>query len=170
MRTQSGFSIIELMVVVAVLAILVTVGLPSFRTLVANNRITSQLNAFSSTLALARSEAVKVNQRVVVCPSSDGTGCEPDADWNVGWIAYVDNGDPPLLVQAALTPAAMTFRSNLASNEIGFNGLGATGQAGLFVLCDERGDAYARAIAVAATGRVSVRTTQLDGSALSCEP
>ena len=92
MNAQRGFSIIELMTAVAIVAILVTVGLPGLRELLANNRLTTQINAFASSLALARSEAVKVNGTVVVCPSSDGASCATGVDWNVGWIVYVDDG------------------------------------------------------------------------------
>ncbi|MGE0484823.1 MAG: GspH/FimT family pseudopilin [Gammaproteobacteria bacterium] len=93
MNEQRGFTIIELMTVVALMALLVTIGIPNFRTMVANNRVTSQVNLFSSSLQLARSEAVKSNRRVVVCPSTTGTNCTADVDWNVGWISFVDRGD-----------------------------------------------------------------------------
>lgn len=169
MKRQHGFSIIELMTGVAIVAILVSLGLPAFRDLLANNRITSQINAFSSTLSLARSEAVKTNQTVTVCPSTNGTTCATGVDWDVGWIAFREAGNPIEYVQA-LTPATMTLKTNLGSDTLTYSGLGATNQTGLFVLCDDRGAGHAKALAVAATGRVSVRTTQLDGSALSCTP
>ena len=98
MNTVRGFSILELMVVVAIAAILLTVGVPSFQTLVFNNRITTEINRFSGSLAIARSEAVKVNTRVVVCPTSDGASCDKDADWENGWLTYIERNrtqDPP---------------------------------------------------------------------------
>jgi len=171
MNAQRGFSIIELMTAVAIVAILVTVGLPSLRELMANNRLTSQINAFASSLSLARSEAVKVNRTVVVCPSSDGATCATGVDWNVGWIVYVDDGSVvPIQSVAALTPASNTLKTDLGADTLSYNGLGATNQSGLFVLCDNRGDSHAKGLVVAPTGRVSVRTTNLDGSALTCTP
>ncbi|MEQ8660587.1 MAG: GspH/FimT family pseudopilin [Gammaproteobacteria bacterium] len=199
MNTQRGFTILELMTVVAVLGILLAIGVPSFRTLLADNRIVSQLNQFSSTLALARSEAVKANRRVVVCPSTDGASCASGVDWDVGWISFIDRGgvdfqvdddgggnpaDDPCGPDAgddaaddcildyvqALTPPTQTLRSNAANEYISYNGLGASSEAAMFVLCDDRGDASARAVVISNTGRVSVREAQNDGSPLSCSP
>ncbi|MEQ8231741.1 MAG: GspH/FimT family pseudopilin [Gammaproteobacteria bacterium] len=199
MNTQRGFTIIELMAVVAVLGILLAIGVPSFRALLADNRIVSQLNQFSSTLALARSEAVKANRRVVVCPSTDGASCASGVDWDVGWISFIDRGgtdfqvdddgggnpaDDPcgpnagddaaddciLSYVQALQPAHMTLRTNAGNDYISFNGLGASSEAAMFVLCDDRGSAAARAVVISNTGRVSVREAQNDGSPLSCSP
>ncbi|MGR8920019.1 MAG: GspH/FimT family pseudopilin [Gammaproteobacteria bacterium] len=199
MNRQRGFTILELMAVVVIAGILLTIGLPSFQALMFNNRITSQLNLFSSSLALARSEAVKANQRVVICPSSDGASCATGVDFDTGWIVFIDRGgtdfdvdddgggnplDDPCGPNAgddaaddcilsyvdALTNADMTLRADLTNDYISFNGLGASNEAGSFVICDSRGDESARAIFVSTTGRASVRTTKLDGSALTCTP
>ncbi len=193
MNTQRGFTILELMTVVALTAILLTVGVPSFRTLMFNNRITSQINQFSSSLALARSEAVKTNAQVVVCPSANGTTCATGVDWDTGWITFVNrndtSADPPqvepgggdpcaagstfdcvLSYVPALTPAEQTLRKSTAGDYITYNGLGASNEATQFVLCDSRGASSAKAVVVSTTGRVSIRTENTDGSALSCTP
>lgn len=202
MNEQRGFTIIELMTVVALMGLLVTIALPNFRDMVANNRLTSQVNRFSSALSLARSEAVRTNRRVVVCPSIDGTACTPDVGWEVGWITFIDRGDgssaspnnqvddngagnpadDPCSATAgddfsddcildyvsALNPSTMTLRSNISDDFVFYNGLGSIDQAVTFTLCDERGAASARAIAVERTGRASIRTTQMNGNALTC--
>lgn len=196
MNSQRGFNVIELMTVVALMALLVTIGVPNFRTLLANNRITSNVNQFSSSLTLARSEAVKANQRVVVCPSTDGAECTADVDWNVGWITFIDRntdndvdddgaGNPAddpcgptagddaaddciLSYTRALQPDTMTLRGTTSNDYIFYNGLGVSNEAAMFVLCDNRGDESARAIVVSRTGRTSIRTTTIDGSALTC--
>lgn len=195
MNKQRGFTILELMAIVAITAILLTIGLPSFQTMIFNNRITSQLNLFSSSLALARSEAAKVNERVVVCPSLDGLDCDVGEDFDVGWITFIDRLRPTAAVQVnddgvstndpcrinstedciltyvdGLVNDDMTLRSDVTGNALWYTGLGAANDAPLFVICDSRGDASAKAIAISTTGRASVRTTKTDGSALTCTP
>jgi type IV fimbrial biogenesis protein FimT len=90
MNIQRGFTILEVMTVIAIAGVLLAIGIPNLQTLLMNNRIVSQINTFSSSLALARSEAAKLNQRVVLCPSADGVRCTAGADWNVGWLVFVD--------------------------------------------------------------------------------
>lgn len=97
MNRQAGFNIIEMMIAVAVLGLLLGFGVPGLQTLILNNRLTSQINLLSTSLALARSEAIKLNERVLVCVSTNGTQCAaPDSGttWDDGWLVFVDrNGD-----------------------------------------------------------------------------
>ena len=81
-----GFSLIELMVVVAVTAILLAVAVPSFNTLLINNRSAAQANAFVDSLNYARAEAVKRPQSQPVYVSTADGG----ANWQVGWQVWVD--------------------------------------------------------------------------------
>jgi type IV fimbrial biogenesis protein FimT len=94
MKKQSGFTIIELMMTIAVLAVGLAIGVPQLNQFILNNRLISQINTLNSSLALARSEAVKQNALTVVCVSSDGADCAADTDWSAGWIVFVDrNGN-----------------------------------------------------------------------------
>lgn len=83
------------MIVVAVLGTMLSIGVPGLQSFILDNRISSQLNLLSSSLALARSEAVKNNQPVVVCVTSDGAACDTSGvAWNTGWLVFIDrNGD-----------------------------------------------------------------------------
>lgn len=92
-RNSLGFSLIELMVVVAVLAILVSIAAPSFSSIINNNRIDSTLRNVHETLQFARSEAVKRNQTVRVCvANTDQTACAPSTtEWSTGWLVIHDN-------------------------------------------------------------------------------
>mgnify|MGYP003634819119 CR=1 FL=1 len=89
-----GFTLIELMVTVAVLAIVLTVAVPSFANMVNGNRLTSQANDILAGLILARTEAIKQNQSVIFCHSVDGANCSapPAGGWQ-GWLVRgtVDN-------------------------------------------------------------------------------
>ena len=88
--SQRGFTLIELLVAVAVLAVLLAVGVPSFQSLLASNRLSSQTNDMISALAQARSEAIRRGARVTLCKSSDGTSCTTTGDWEQGWMIFVD--------------------------------------------------------------------------------
>jgi len=85
---QSGFSLVELMVALAVAAILLVVAAPSFRDLLKRNEVSSAGNALLADLAYARSEAVTRGNIVSICPSTDLTTCTDDTAYESGWIVY----------------------------------------------------------------------------------
>jgi type IV fimbrial biogenesis protein FimT len=91
MRTrENGFTIIELMTSLAVLAILFGFAAPTFRQYTGNNRATAAQNDFATSLNLARSEALKRSTPTTVCASVNGLACAAGATWASGWIAFVD--------------------------------------------------------------------------------
>ena len=90
MRIQSGFTLIELMIVIVVLAIILTLGVPSFRSIIQNNRAVTIANDLVAAVQTARSEALRLRATVSVCRSAGGTVCEDDTDWSVGWIVCSD--------------------------------------------------------------------------------
>jgi len=98
-----GVTLIELLVTLSVAAILLTLGIAGFRSLIANARMTNAANSLIAHLQLARSEAVKRNVRVKLCPSEDGQRCLANlpALWHRGYIvAVVDDAGtlvPPVL-------------------------------------------------------------------------
>jgi len=85
-----GFTLIELMVTLTVLAIAVAIAAPSFNSAIANNRSTGMATELTAALNFARSEAIKRVKPVSICPSSDGAVCLSDADWPKGWLVFVD--------------------------------------------------------------------------------
>lgn len=101
--SKRGFTLIELMVTVAVLAIMAAIAIPNFQTFLMNSRMASQANDVITAFNLARSEAVKRAANVTVCASSNGTSCT--GSWQQGWIVR-DAGGTPIRVQAALSGAS----------------------------------------------------------------
>ena len=84
-RTLAGFTLIELMTVLAVATILLSIGIPSFRALLQNLRITSTANGFFAAMNLTRSEALKRGMPVHLSTVDGGI------DWSKGWVVFVDS-------------------------------------------------------------------------------
>lgn len=89
---HAGFTVIELMITVAVIAVLATIAAPSMRDLVKNARMTALANDLMTDLNVARSEAVKRGVRTAICTSNNGTSCT-NTEWRYGWIVFTDSVD-----------------------------------------------------------------------------
>lgn len=85
---QVGFTLIELMVTIAVLAILLALALPSFQQTLRSNRAATATNDMLASLSLARSEAIRSARGGAVCSSNDGAAC--NGSWSDGWLVWAD--------------------------------------------------------------------------------
>ncbi|MFT3762132.1 MAG: GspH/FimT family pseudopilin [Pseudoxanthomonas sp.] len=90
--STAGFTLIELMVALAVLAILVALAAPSFQNTLRSNRVATATNELLASLALARTEAIRSTNSSGVCASTNGAGCD-SGDWNDGWMVWTDVGN-----------------------------------------------------------------------------
>jgi type IV fimbrial biogenesis protein FimT len=89
-----GFTLIELMTTIAVMAILTTIALADFVNPLVDMRQSSLASEFADTVSLARSEAQRRRQVVVLCPRSVSGGCQAGAaNWNSGWVMFQDTDD-----------------------------------------------------------------------------
>lgn len=123
MRNSSGFTLIELLVTLTVAAILLTVAVPGFQSLIRGNRMATEANNLHAALVFSRSEALKRRGSVTLCRSADGTSC--GGSWGDGWIVFddadadgaLDAGEQrlrvgealPGSVSAAVAPAATAY-------------------------------------------------------------
>ena len=122
-----GFTLVELLVVLAVGAILLAIAIPSYAFLVNSSRLAAVTNDLVTALHLARSEAIKRRMRVTVCKTSNAMAetpvCDTTASWQQGWLVFVDggtkgvidSGDALLRVQDSLSAVVTITTSNFSS-------------------------------------------------------
>lgn len=91
-RAAGGFTLVELMVTVGLIAVLLRLAVPLFQDAALSNKLTGYANSFVGAAQLARGEAIKRNAVVRICRSSTGTSCATTGTWQQGWIVFVDNG------------------------------------------------------------------------------
>ncbi|MEO8022841.1 GspH/FimT family pseudopilin [Polaromonas sp.] len=93
--SQTGFTLVELMVVTTLVAVLVMLAVPGFRSFLLKRAVLSAVDAMMTDLRYARSEAIKRSTRVTLCQSASGTNCSgADGAWVNGWMVFIDaNGD-----------------------------------------------------------------------------
>ena len=92
-RAAQGFTLVEMLVVLAVFGVLLTVAVPTFQSVWASVRMSAVTNDFLGALRLARTNALRLNHTVVMCVSSDAQSCNQNADWHAGWMVFVDRNN-----------------------------------------------------------------------------
>jgi len=165
-----GFTLIEMLITLAVGSILLSLAVPAFRTFLQNDRLMTGASALSMALYAARAEAVKEDVSVQICASANGTSCSGANTWETGWIVLsTAPGATPVQVTGAM-PAGTTVRAG-AVNTITFSSTGLASTAAAFKLCDVRGPTQARFLQLSVTGSVASSLTpgfDLNGVALAC--
>ena len=89
-QVQRGFTLIELVITLLIAAILVTVGIPSFQSIIRTNLGTAIANEALTAINYARVEAIKRGLSVSVCSSNNGLSCAGSTDWATGYIVFAD--------------------------------------------------------------------------------
>jgi len=167
--TSRGFTLVELMITIAVLAIGSALAYPSFSGVMKSNRVATSTNSLLASFNLARSEAIRSNRGGGVCPSTSGSQCD-GADWNVGVLAYTDmdasggwtTGDTAIRYFEGNDTLALTAVANGGGvTEIAFDRTGRATQETTLTLqladC-KSGQPYVRTIYMRRTGQARMET------------
>jgi type IV fimbrial biogenesis protein FimT len=174
----AGFTMVEMMMTVAIAAIVLTLAVPSFRYVTNSNRIAAEINGLLGDLQFARAEAIKEGRTVTVCVSSNGTQCTGTTNWQNGWIVFsdpadigvVDANEVILRVQKPFS-GTDTFVSNGLSavtfNREGYAAPIATGT--LFTLHDSTSNsAWTRCLAFSTIGQVVSERANIPTNVTPC--
>ena len=158
-----GFSLVEMMIALVVLAVLIVITAPGFSDLIRNNRLLSQVYAMRAALNEARSEALAQRSFVTFCRSNDGATCS--GNWNEGYIAFLDfDGDGAVDDPNAPDGDQVFFSKSLDSDELDIDYSNAQNRVrfdsqgyartfdGVFTFCDDRQEMAARRMRVSPGG------------------
>lgn len=95
-KTSRGFTLLEALIAVSIVAILLIIGVPVFRDLVASRSVLAHVSDLAGTIRLARTEAIKRGVPVTMCrtdnPLASNPSCASGTDWSSGWLLFADRG------------------------------------------------------------------------------
>ena len=171
---RRGFTLYELLLTLGLVAVLVSLGVPAFASMIARSRQAVEINALFHAFHVARKESIVHRQVVSLCPSADGQSCLPGKDWSPGWIVFrnEDRDSPPQvdpgeqLVQAHLVANSVRISANRSGFTLRATVKRATN--GTLIVCDAGRRVRPKALVVSYTGRPRVALERPDGSAYSC--
>ncbi len=174
---QSGFTLIEAIITLAIVFILTGSLSGPLRGLLASNRVSAQVNRLIGSLAYTRSAAITHHQHAVICKSTDGRHCIRTGGWHQGWIIFLDgnhnrrrdSAERLLRTQAALAPGyTLRYRGFGSAHYLVYRPSGVTLTNGSFVFCPPDHPTLARSIIVYKSGRARVSQTRAGGGRLRC--
>jgi type IV fimbrial biogenesis protein FimT len=164
MKKIFGFTLVELMITAAVLAIVLSFAAPSLRELVLDNRLVGQTNQLVASLRLARSEAVKRAREVTMKVNDDS---DDGNEWGPGWTIWVDededgNIDSTEEVLRVVAAVDTSIDSTGGRTVFKFQSTGLVDNSDIFDICDDRTGETGRQVSLEATGQAGVTNSDLD--------
>lgn len=179
MPGQRGFTLLELMLTLAIAAIVLVVGVPGMREFLWQSSLTTNINSLASALNVARSEAVARGRTVSVCRSNNPTSATPSCttaagSWATGWVVFVNrDSDSPAAIDAGetvlqafegLDTGESLTTSATFQHSVSFSPEGIADGAGEFVLCKNNDTAYLRSVEIERSGHIFQGRRQNNGS------
>ena len=166
---SKGFTLLELVIVIAILGITTAFAAPELSTMIKNNRISGSANDFVAALQFAKAEAASQLNNVTICKKNNtSTGCTAGGDWQQGWIVFADtNGNAgvdageAILLNHEVLHTNITFGGTAGvTSSITYRPSGTTSITTVqtLIMCDDRSfdDNASRGILITITGRGSV--------------
>ena len=156
----------ELIIAMAVGAVLLAMAVPNFSTMLQRNRINSAADQLYASMAVARGEAVKRRTDIRVCPSQDSASCRNDGDWSDGWLIFHDadsSGSPSTseIIKAVPSTSLADGMDIECETEVEdgvtFQATGAawdSGTSGAFWICHSNSSVSSKEIAISPSGRI----------------
>ena len=156
-KIAAGFTLIEAMVAIALMAVLLMIAVPSFNNAALGSQLRASANDLAAAAFMARSEAIKRNAVVTLCMSADGGSCSVSGGWEQGW-AIMLAGTP--LQQHTAAPAGLKISAG-AITSVSFQPTGAGATAAVFTVCRATPSVghEERVVTIDATGRPWVKRT-----------
>lgn len=166
----AGLTLLELLLTVAVGAVLLTLGVPGFRHLILEARMTAAVNTMVHDLHLARQVANLRGETVTLCPAATTGGCPKSGAWRDGWavIAPALAGTPNRFQLLAVRdrPTGVEVHSNRRA--YAFRPATRRDTNGTIGFCDSRGPAAVRAVVVSPTGRPRLASSAEARARIKC--
>lgn len=158
-RCSRGFTLIEMLLTIAILTIVMAIAIPNFNT--GRSLVVNQAREFKSALNFARNEAVNLSRVVTMCPSDDASAAVPDCDatWHNGWVVYIDENndgdadDGEVVRRHIALKGAVTITATPAVASVSFDNQGFTTVASDFLFCSDADKASGRTVLLALSGR-----------------
>lgn len=171
---EAGLTLMELLIALAVAAILTSVAYPSYQAAVGKVRITDSQRRLQESITASMRYALRTRRNVVMCPSLDGSSCVRGSDWSSGWISFVDldrdrerSPEEPLVGSPAKPAERIRVTSNTGRPRIAFRANGTNpGSNATFTICDPGSRAAAAALIIANSGQLRRSSS---GTNLRCE-
>ncbi len=179
LRSQSGFTLAELLIGIAIATLLFGVAVPSFTTIVRNSNQVASANEMLATMHYARDLAITRNVRVTICPSDDGATCGA-VPWQEGWLVFADtnadgqvNGPETIdrVIDEIEVPSVTTaqFGNGIVFRPNGRAMAGAiANNTGELTFCDKRGSEHARVAIIDVSGRPRISRKLMNGADPVC--
>ncbi len=162
MSRQQGLTLIELLMTLAIAAILIGLAVVNWSGSMRSTQISVQMNNLAGSLQLSRAEAVQQGKTFVICKSDDGVDCGA-SNWEDGWIAFgdsdgdnqVDIGTEQLASVFPALPSGYTLRTTTNfNNRVKYYDTGDSNTSGRFVLCSNNELVGSEVIFINFTGRI----------------